>query len=103
ESAYNQKTLSHWYGALCINSLLAYSIQEGSMTAQDYKNFIEYTLLPKMNTFSKKYSILVLDNAQIHKGQHLSDICQEKGDTIVEVRSTTDKEKELAIDIEAVL
>ncbi|CAG8743489.1 44992_t:CDS:2, partial [Gigaspora margarita] len=38
-------------GALCIDSLLAYGIQEGPMNTQDYENFIETDLLPKMNSF----------------------------------------------------
>ncbi len=32
-----------------------------------------------MNSFSGPYSILVLDNAFIHKGQYLLDICNAKG------------------------
>ncbi|CAG8534646.1 6441_t:CDS:2 [Dentiscutata heterogama] len=81
ESAYDRRTLSRRYswsflghraqkftffvqkkrftieGALCINGLLAYSIQEGSMNTQDYENFIENVLVR----------------------QRLHDLCQEKG------------------------
>lgn len=32
-----------------------------------------------MNAFPERYSILVLDNAIIHKSQYLQDICNEKG------------------------
>jgi hypothetical protein len=32
-----------------------------------------------MNAFSGPYSVLVLDNVSIHKGQHLLDICNAKG------------------------
>ncbi|CAG8707548.1 31417_t:CDS:2, partial [Gigaspora margarita] len=69
ESAYDRRTLSRHYGwsflghraqkfsffvrkkrftiegALCINGLLAYNIQEGSMNTQDYENFIENVLV----------------------------------------------------------
>ncbi|CAG8438242.1 11538_t:CDS:2 [Dentiscutata heterogama] len=41
-------------GALCIDGLLVYSIQEGSMNTDDYENFIEHVL-------------------------YLQDICNEKG------------------------
>lgn len=34
--------------------------------------------LPKMNAYPDPYSVLVLDNAFIHKGQHLLDICNTK-------------------------
>ncbi|CAG8615226.1 14240_t:CDS:1, partial [Funneliformis caledonium] len=68
ESAYDRRTLSHWYGwnisrhytkkstffvrgqrftiegILCINGLLAYGIQEGSMKSDDYEYFIENIL-----------------------------------------------------------
>ncbi|CAG8753677.1 39180_t:CDS:2, partial [Gigaspora margarita] len=66
-------------GALCINSLLAYSIQEGSMNTQDYENFIENVLLPKINLFPEQFSVLVLDNTSIHRKTCLYNLCQEKG------------------------
>ncbi|CAG8816315.1 31008_t:CDS:2, partial [Gigaspora margarita] len=102
ETAYDRRTLSRCYGwnfsglrarkytffvrgrrftiegALCINGFLAYCIQEGSMNSIDYENFIEHVLLPKMNPFPEQYSVLVLDNASIHKSQYLRDICEEK-------------------------
>ncbi|CAB4494688.1 unnamed protein product [Rhizophagus irregularis] len=103
ESAYNRRTLSRRYGwsfkgrhayksvffvrgkrytiegALCLNGLLAYAIQEGPMNSNDYSDFIENVLLPKMNAYPGPYSVLVLDNVSIHKGQHLLNICNAKG------------------------
>src|SRR2546423_768101 len=129
ESAYDRRTLSRRYcwnfrgrcackytffirekrytieGALCLNGLLAYAIQEGPMNSNDYNYFIEHILviftimfinvlfiyyiiknifffllkLPKMNAFPGPYSVLVLDNVSIHKGQYLLDICNAKG------------------------
>ena len=32
-----------------------------------------------MNAYPGPYSVLVLDNVSIHKGQHLLDICNAKG------------------------
>ena len=32
-----------------------------------------------MNQYSDPYSVLILDNASIHKGQYLLDICNAKG------------------------
>jgi predicted transcriptional regulator YheO len=32
-------------GALCLNGLLAYAIQEGPMNSNDYNNYIENTLV----------------------------------------------------------
>jgi len=69
ESAYDKRTLSRRYGwnisghharkatffvrgqrftiegALCVNGLLAYGIQEGSMKSDDYEYFIENILV----------------------------------------------------------
>lgn len=69
ESAYDRRTLSRRYGwsfkgrrarkpvffvrgkrftiegALCLNGLLAYAIQEGPMNSSDYINFIENVLV----------------------------------------------------------
>ncbi|CAG8760768.1 4158_t:CDS:2, partial [Rhizophagus irregularis] len=101
-SAYDRRTLSHRYrwsfkgsrvckpiffvcgrrytieGALCLNGLLAYAIQEGPINSNNYNDFVENILLPKMNAYPDPYSVLVLDNAFIHKGQHLLDICNTK-------------------------
>lgn len=32
-----------------------------------------------MNLFPENYSVLILDNASIHKSQYLRDLCEEKG------------------------
>ena len=32
-----------------------------------------------MNRFPEPYSVLILDNASIHKGQYLKTLCEEKG------------------------
>ena len=32
-----------------------------------------------MNPFPGSYSVLVLDNASIHKGQYLKNICEQQG------------------------
>ena len=32
-----------------------------------------------MNPFSGPYSVLILDNASIHKGQYISNLCEQKG------------------------
>ncbi|CAG8734606.1 3258_t:CDS:2, partial [Funneliformis caledonium] len=51
ESAYDRRTLSRCgqrftiEGVLCVNGLLAYGIQEGSMKSDDYEYFIENILI----------------------------------------------------------
>ncbi len=75
ESAYDRRTLSRRYGwsfkgrrarkpvffirekrftiegALCLNGLLAYAIQEGPMNSNDYHNFIEHILVIILNCY----------------------------------------------------
>ncbi|CAG8638964.1 13436_t:CDS:2, partial [Dentiscutata heterogama] len=79
KSAYDRRTLSRRYGwsfsglraqkytffvrgkrftiegALCINGLLAYSIQEGSMNTKDYNDFIEHVLIEQTFFYIKNY------------------------------------------------
>jgi predicted transcriptional regulator YheO len=75
ESAYDRRTLSRRYGwnfkgrrackhtffirgkrysiegALCLNGLLAYAIQEGPMNSNDYNHFVEHILVMFINGF----------------------------------------------------
>ncbi|CAG8656697.1 3777_t:CDS:2 [Dentiscutata heterogama] len=53
--------------------------KKGSKNSIDYENFIEHVLLPKINLFPEQYSVLILDNASIHKSQYLRDLCEENG------------------------
>lgn len=79
ESAYDKRTLSRRYGwnirgyrarkptffvrgqrftiegALCVNGLLAYGIQEGSMNTEDYEYFVENILVFFLINFILKY------------------------------------------------
>jgi len=40
-------------GALCVNGLLAYGIQEGSMSSEDYEYFVENILVCLFNNCNK--------------------------------------------------
>ena len=81
ESAYDRRTLSRRYGwnfkgrrackrtffirgkrytiegALCLNGLLAYAIQEGPMNSNDYNYFVEYVLVCFIYNFHKYFFI----------------------------------------------
>ncbi|CAG8846717.1 22180_t:CDS:2, partial [Gigaspora margarita] len=69
-----QSQMELWLGcSICLSTIwraihtLGYTCkQEGSMNTQDYKSFIENVLV-------------ILDNASIHRGTHLHNLCQEKG------------------------
>ncbi|KAG0151588.1 hypothetical protein CROQUDRAFT_36642, partial [Cronartium quercuum f. sp. fusiforme G11] len=40
-----------------------------------FENFLEFQLLPEMNAYPAEKSILVMDNAPIHHGGQIQDLC----------------------------
>ncbi|PKY55800.1 hypothetical protein RhiirA4_306586, partial [Rhizophagus irregularis] len=57
--------------ALTEQGIIAVDIMEGSCTKQRFKEFVVSQVLPQMNPFPSKNSVLVLDNAKIHHDQEL--------------------------------
>lgn len=65
--------------AISFNGLIALSVLEGPVNQKRFERFLKYTLLPCMNRFPAPNSVLVLDNASIHCGGSIADLCKEKG------------------------
>ncbi|CAD6977372.1 unnamed protein product [Tilletia controversa] len=65
--------------ALSIDGLIAPMIVEGSITKERFLLWLEYFLLPTMNPFPGRNSILVLDNASVHKSQEALDLMEAAG------------------------
>ncbi|CAD6939336.1 unnamed protein product [Tilletia controversa] len=65
--------------ALSIDGLIAPMIVEGSITKERFLLWLEYFLLPTMNPFPGRNSILVLDNASVHKSQEARDLIEAAG------------------------
>ncbi|RPA93606.1 hypothetical protein L873DRAFT_1595216, partial [Choiromyces venosus 120613-1] len=66
-----------WYSvlpALGIDGFFACEVVEGSFTCLSYEKFILQEVLPQMNSVPELYSVLIMDNAKIHKSQHVVDL-----------------------------
>lgn len=60
-----------------MSGILSLRVIPGSFTAASYKDFIDLTL-NFMNPFPGPNSILVMDNARIHRGQDVLDMITER-------------------------
>ncbi|TPX72584.1 hypothetical protein CcCBS67573_g05750 [Chytriomyces confervae] len=61
------------------HGLLAFQIYEGAMNGDDFCNYVEHMLIPNMGRFPGQNSILILDNASIHKQLKLEHLCWDAG------------------------
>jgi transposase len=69
--------------ALSVNGYLSYLIYQGSITAEIFELFLEQQVLPHCTPYPGPRSILILDNASIHKSARLRDLCEEHGVLLV--------------------
>jgi len=53
--------------AYTVEGFIAWDIQHGSYHKEDFNAFIRYSVLPLMNPYPNRSSILIMDNARIHK------------------------------------
>jgi len=65
--------------ALTVDSYLDFEIFQGSITAEIFMDFIEHKVLPHCNPRPGPRSVLVLDNASIHKNPRLRELCERYG------------------------
>lgn len=63
--------------AISLSGVLHLAIQENSYTAADFTSFVD-ALLDRMNPFPGPNSVLVMDNASIHKSQQMVQMVQER-------------------------
>jgi len=64
--------------AMSLDGVVALGVQEGALTRADFTAFLEM-LLDNMNPFPQQNSVIVMDNAQIHKGQQIRDMVAARG------------------------
>ena len=64
--------------ALSLNGILHLEVVENAVTGADFCRFVEGVLL-HMNEFSLPNSVLVIDNASIHKVDGIRDLVEDRG------------------------
>jgi transposase len=65
--------------ALTIDGYLDFEIFQGSITSEIFLNFVEQKVLPHCNPRPGPRSVLVLDNASIHRNRRLRELCDAYG------------------------
>jgi len=62
-----------------VDGYLSYYITQGSITAEVFEAFVEEQVLPHYSLYLGPRSVLVLDNAAIHKLKRLRELCEQHG------------------------
>ncbi|KIM77531.1 hypothetical protein PILCRDRAFT_76616 [Piloderma croceum F 1598] len=65
---------------LTLDGIVACKVVEGSMTKELFLEWLEYNVLPKCSPFPGPLSILVMDNAKIHHGADVLELCEHFGE-----------------------
>ncbi|KAJ3536464.1 hypothetical protein NMY22_g6034 [Coprinellus aureogranulatus] len=66
-------------GFLTLDGIVAKTAVEGSMTRELYLQFLENTVLPQCSPYPGPRSVLVMDNARIHHGDEILELCDRFG------------------------
>jgi transposase len=77
ELTYSFKRSERWslLPALTINGYLSYTIFQGAITSELMEEFLEYQVLPYCNPHPAPNSVIVLDNASIHRSARIRQLC----------------------------
>ncbi len=67
--------------ALSVDGILECAVVKGSFNKILFKEFIQTQLLPVMNPFPGRHSVLVMDNCRIHKADEIADLCNLRYDS----------------------
>ena len=65
--------------AMTINGYLSYTIYQGAITSALMEDFLEYHVLPYCNPHPAPCSVIVLDNASIHRSARVRELCERAG------------------------
>ena len=65
--------------AISISGVIALALTDNTFNAKKWEDFLEWDLIPRMNPYPGPNSILVCDNAKIHKGSRVEQICIDAG------------------------
>jgi len=65
--------------ALGVNGYIDWLIYQGGVNAQIFEYFLEHHVLPRCIPFPGPRSVLVIDNASIHKSARVAELCENYG------------------------
>ena len=69
--------------AISLNGLVALTTTSETFQGEKFEHFLEFDLLPRMNRYPGVNSVLVCDNAMIHRGARVKDLCNAAGVRII--------------------
>lgn len=69
--------------ALCNNGYIDWLVHQGSITAEIFLAFLKERVLPNCEAYPGRRSVLVMDNASIHKDSRIKALCEEVGVLLV--------------------
>lgn len=65
--------------AYTVDGYITWRIVHGSITSVEYTNFFRTQLLPRCNPYPGRNSVIIQDNASIHRSEELRRLCEEAG------------------------
>lgn len=75
ESAFERGKRWHMLPALTVEGLLHLLVYQGHTTTEGFLEWLEVGVLPRMNQFPDRNSILVMDNASWHRDLRVAALC----------------------------
>jgi transposase len=81
ELVYSFKRSERWslLPAMTVDGYLSYMIFQGSITSGIMEHFLEFEVLPHCNPYPGRNSVIVLDNASIHRSVRVRELCGRAG------------------------
>jgi transposase len=81
ELVYSFKRSERWslLPAMTVDGYLCYAIFQGAITSEIMENFLEFEVLPHCNAYPARNSVIVLDNASIHRSARVRELCDAAG------------------------
>jgi transposase len=81
ELVYSFKRSERWslLPAITVDGYLSYTIFQGSITSEILEDFLECSVLPHCTAYPGPNSVIVLDNASIHRSERVRELCRQAG------------------------
>jgi transposase len=81
ELVYSFRRSERWsiLPALTVDGYLNCVIHQGAITAEILEHFLQYSVLPYCTPYPGPNSVIVLDNASIHRSARVRELCEQAG------------------------